>query len=519
MPDESTESTTRIVVGPNDAVPAILSRLRSGRSAAATITIPASSSLFLTASEFRALKATAEQSRRILTIETDDRLRKQLAEMFGLPVVELTNEPRPIPDKTSVVNLETGHGVLESSDEQSPTADRAPRVRRRASARSSGGLSRSKLGAIAGAVVAVLVVIGLVASYLLQTATIEITAKRTTVATDVTFAVVQPGAQAPAGAAFTIQATQATLDVPFSASADTTGRARTSGATATGKVELRNTTASDVTIAAGTNFTSFDGVEYFFPNAVKVPALDPKTKTPGNATASISASAGGKNGNKDVGLLTGKLETGVYYSNRDNPIQGGSDSAPQGVAQADLDNLIAQANQKIPELAASMTTADGSSVVPGTVKPGQLTYSFDHKVGDQASELKIDAKMTVTALAYAASGFQTEAANAAQSVLAGKTPNGYELVPGSFSFGEPKPRNGQASTGLYTMTVKADARAVISDARAKEIVNAVAGKSPSDAVAFLETLPEVQSASVSSSPGFLPKRIPGEAGRITVTSK
>jgi len=70
------DPTIRIVVGPNDAVPEILSRLRAGRAASAIVTIPAASSLFLTASEFRALKATAEQARRILTIETDDRLRK-----------------------------------------------------------------------------------------------------------------------------------------------------------------------------------------------------------------------------------------------------------------------------------------------------------------------------------------------------------------------------------------------------------------------------------------------------------
>ena len=512
MSDESNESTTRIVVGPHDAVPAILSRLRAGRAASATITIPASSSLFLTASEFRALKATAEQSRRILTVETDDRLRKQLAEMFGLPVVDLTEAPRPAPEKTTAVNLETGRGVLESADEVDPEAKPAPRVGRRPSSKRS--LDHKKLGGIIGGIGALCVVAALVLSYLLQTATITITAKRAPVTANLNFAIVQSGANTPAGAAFTLNATPLTLNVPFTSKAATTGRARTPGATANGKVELRNTSSSDITIAAGTSFTSFDGVEYFFPDAVTVPAMDKKTKVPGQATAQVSASAGGKSGNKDVGLLTGKLDSGVFYSNRDNAIQGGSDSAAQGVSQADIDGLVAQANQKIPELAASQDAGNGLSVLPGSIKAGQLNYTVDHKVGDEAKELTINASMTVTALGYSTSELKTEATKAAQNALAGQVPSGYQLVPDSVAIGTPAPANGQ-----YAVSVKADARATISDARAKEIAKAVAGKSVSDAKAYLGTLPEVQRVDISSSPGFLPERIPGNASKITVTAK
>src|SRR5215216_867209 len=79
----------KIVVGANDSVPDVLTRLRTATGGPATIAIPVASSLFLTASEFRALKATTDQSRITLTVETDDRLRKQLATMFKIPVIEL----------------------------------------------------------------------------------------------------------------------------------------------------------------------------------------------------------------------------------------------------------------------------------------------------------------------------------------------------------------------------------------------------------------------------------------------
>jgi hypothetical protein len=519
LPAELNDPTMRIVVGPHDAVPEILSRLRSGRSASAIVTIPAASSLFLTASEFRALKATAEQARRSLTIETDDRLRKQLAEMFALPVVELSDKPPPVPDKTSVVNLETGRGVLESSDEPESGDESSPKPVRRRPPKPGRTWGSGKTAAIAGGVVAALIVVALVISYLLQTATVEITTKRTPVTADVVFAVVDQGAAAPAGSAFTVQGLQTTFDVPFTTSIPTTGKARTNGATAAGTLELRNTSDKDIAIPAGTTFTSFDGVSYFFTADVTVPAFNKTTKTPGQAEGKISASAGGANGNKDAGMLTGKLDSGVYYSNRGNIVQGGNDNAKQGVAQADIDNLVNQAKTQIPDLAKTMKIGNGMAVLPGSIKPGDFTYTTDHKVGDEASELTITAKMSVTALAYSGADFQKQAASAVQPALNANVPGGYQLVPDTLSFADPVQLNDQGSSAQFKVTATEQARALIDSARAKQIAGMIAGKSVGDASDFLGTLPEVDSVKISSSPGFLPKRIPGSAGRITVKTK
>src|SRR3954452_9901430 len=88
-PSRRQPTIPRIVVGSTDSIPDVLTRLRAASGGPATIAIPASASLFLTASEFRALKAGADQARVALTVETDDRLRRQLANMFQIPVVDL----------------------------------------------------------------------------------------------------------------------------------------------------------------------------------------------------------------------------------------------------------------------------------------------------------------------------------------------------------------------------------------------------------------------------------------------
>ena len=197
-------------------------------------------------------------------------------------------------------------------------------------------------------------------------------------------------------------------------------------------------------------------------------------------------------------------------------MQGGSDSGKQGVAQADIDNLINQAKTQIPELAKSMKIGNGMAVLPGSIKTGDLSYTTDHKVGDEAGSVAISAKMTVTALAYSSGDFQTQAATAVQPALAAKVPGGYELIPTTLTFADPVQLNDQGSTAQFKATATEQARATIDAARAKQIANMVAGKSVGDATAFLGTLPEVASVKISSSPGFLPKRIPGSAGRITV---
>jgi hypothetical protein len=90
----------RILAGEGDGLPEVLQALRSTGGDQATVVIPPESGLFLTASEFRALKSTAEQVGVTVTVETDDRLRRQLAQMF-------TVEWQPLPFVAAVPRTPT----------------------------------------------------------------------------------------------------------------------------------------------------------------------------------------------------------------------------------------------------------------------------------------------------------------------------------------------------------------------------------------------------------------------------
>src|SRR5262245_51995817 len=69
-----TDQKTRVAVGLGDGLPEVLNRLRKAAGSSVSLEIPDASSLFLTASEFRALQAAAEHDRIALSVTTDDPL-------------------------------------------------------------------------------------------------------------------------------------------------------------------------------------------------------------------------------------------------------------------------------------------------------------------------------------------------------------------------------------------------------------------------------------------------------------
>jgi hypothetical protein len=103
----SQRTTGRIDVGPDDALPDLLLRVKATRGDEVVIGIPDTSSVLITASEFRTLKSTAEQVRVSVRLETNDKLRAQLASMFGFPGLAIAvgpgHDPRRRPDYVEAV--------------------------------------------------------------------------------------------------------------------------------------------------------------------------------------------------------------------------------------------------------------------------------------------------------------------------------------------------------------------------------------------------------------------------------
>jgi hypothetical protein len=86
-------------IDPHDSLPDVLDRIRGAAGQAVTLEIPDHSPIFLTATEFRTLREVADRASVRLSLVTEDRLRLQLASMFGLA----EREERPKPRETSTL--------------------------------------------------------------------------------------------------------------------------------------------------------------------------------------------------------------------------------------------------------------------------------------------------------------------------------------------------------------------------------------------------------------------------------
>ena len=87
--------TRSISVAPGQSMGEVLSALKIAAGDDLVIEIPADASVLLTANEFRALSIAAERDEVEVSIYTDDPLRRQLAALFGVPLVNEIPQPMP----------------------------------------------------------------------------------------------------------------------------------------------------------------------------------------------------------------------------------------------------------------------------------------------------------------------------------------------------------------------------------------------------------------------------------------
>lgn len=588
----------------HDALPDVIARLRQTEgSGPVRFSIPAGSSLFLTATEFCVLKD-ALQGRSVVVI-TDDPLRRQLAGMFGLagptgalpatPIGEGTRaavinpgQPQPpphsggsraaVPGALSTTDGGRNNQDVEMSGDQTPrrlispfaiirsrfqrgpahqaappapgseeeTAegrgfpaaeaappaasgwsvagisprlllDRLPASLRwhppaRRGTRPSARMVASVLGAIL--IAATLAVAA--AILLLPRATVAVTLKQQPVRGELVYAILPEGAEPGQGVDLTINGQPVEQEISYEATIQTTGTRSEPDAAASGTVRLSNPNTEEITIEAGSTVTSDEGIAYAFIEEVVVPPAVPDQDRFGAAAATVEAAEGGTVTNLDTGELSGQLESGVYYSNRDGPISGGTDKTVPIVAAEDLATLREQAEAELPavaegELAASLS--QGTELVPGSLKPGELETSFDRGEGEDARTVTIRATAPVTALTYQPAGAVKEATARLRDELASQAPSGYALDPASLLVSEPTPVT-EADELRFRITAEGRTLAAFPDTERTRLARALAGKAPADAEKILRDQPGIDRFRITYAPDWLPDRMPSSAGRI-----
>lgn len=247
-----------------------------------------------------------------------------------------------------------------------------------------------------------------------------------------------------------------------------------------------------------------------------VPAMDPATGEPGAATGMVRAAEPGSGGNVGTGELGGRLPNGVYYSNRMEPTEGGTDKEFPVVAQEDLDALSAAATDEADELAAEMIDEDDE---PGDIVVSALTVTsqhdtFDHEAGDDAEMVSLRSELVVDATYFDQDIAAQEYMPALTKQLAAAAPEGFWVDPERITFTEPVEVDEQEGVTRLEVTASVDAQARLSDAERQALAAELAGATAEEAAAILEGREEVASFTIEYQPAWLPEAMPNTAGRI-----
>lgn len=370
-----------------------------------------------------------------------------------------------------------------------------------------------------GVVVIAVVLVG--AFLFVPHATIRLELARQPLATSLVLAASGTG-DVPADADLIAQTTPRTVDLTIERSVPTTGTRTEPDATAAGTVLLSNPNPEEVTIEAGTVVLTEAGTEFAFVDAVTVPPGDSANGQYGSARATVRAKEAGAAANTGVGELGGRLDSGVYFSNREAEIDGGSDKTIQVVAPEDLETARAAAEATITDGttdAYAGSLPDGVIAIPASAQLGDGTETFSHQPGEDATELSVTLMRTVTVLTIDRAAMLDPARTIASERLIASVPAGYELDPDTIELSDPVLIDDAAADDRYRIDATANARAVLSEEEQAALVSELAGDDPEAAEEVLSDIPDVVDSRIDYSPGWLPKRIPANPGRIEIVAE
>lgn len=542
----------RITLGPADTLADLLPRIREHRGRPVFLTVPASAPLFLTASEFRALRETVRSHGVNLTLISDDPQRRDFADLFHL--ASASEEPEGWPTGEAAPGL--------PSPEIADPALGPPRPRRPLGSTVSGAWGSSWPGAGEAAkswpqrtgeplpdttfplvvvqpepepepakkrrkwpwvtaLILLLVAALAGAGIVVPKATVTIAGARTPITTSVVFGVVAPGAFNPSfnGAAFTVQGSRTQTTVTVSATVPATGKSPVPGDPAKGAIAFANPTNAPVTIPAGTQIVGDQEIAFTLDADISVPAV--ANGASGTASGAITAVVGGSAGNLAQGALSGKLDSGVYFNNRDAALAGGTDLEAPVVTDADIAAATEQLEALLPEQAAqALTNASGKpvGVVPNSVRPSALNPTSDVPAGTQAGQVTVSATTSATLLTYDPEAARTQIIERAVELANAAAPGSYDRD--SIQIGTPVPSTGDATGGQVEVPVTIDRLIDLDQAAIDKLRDDIVTKSTGEAGKTISGVEGVESYSIEIEPDWWPgDRLPVLADRIKVVVK
>ncbi len=300
-----------------------------------------------------------------------------------------------------------------------------------------------------------------------------------------------------------------TKQVSGDTSSTTTGT-KTVGDRAKGKVQIRNGTSVAVKLTTSTVLLSSGNLKFSPTQSASISAATSPT-SPGTAIVEVVAVDIGSEYNlaKDETFKLGNYPKSEVDAISDIAFSGGSSREIQAVSTTDRDNVEEKLTQTLSEEGKQSLTdslADNELVIAEAVTVEATEKNFNHKVGDEASELKLTMKAEVSAPVVS----KDELNKLARTALEPEVSQGFVLrddqIKNEFKLIDDK-------GGILEVELNSTAN-LLPSLNPDEIAQKIKGKSPRDAQEYLSTIAGFSRAAIKLKP-----QLPGRLGSLPKLSK
>ncbi|MFI5199671.1 MAG: hypothetical protein ACHQXL_04800, partial [Candidatus Limnocylindrales bacterium] len=385
-----------------------------------------------------------------------------------------------------------------------------------AATRPAGRASRSAIPLVATglAVVAILVVLGLVGAFVLPSSTITITPKVEQVGPLQLTVRADPTATSPDPVAGVVPAIQLSKDFASVSTFNATGK-KTSTTPATGSVTFTSVnTVGSVTFTAGSVVSTTDGLQFALTDDLTLPRAKFGHQAP-SGSVGVKAVKGGTAGNVAAGTINQvPSDKPSYLYSVTNPAAttGGTTTSTVIVQKADTDAAVASLTKAVKQQYAAWLLAPDALPPGSTAFPKTGTLSAASADTDPATLIGVaepNFELTMTATGNVTAVDESTVTALAESRIQAEVPAQYSLVPGSEK-AVIGPAQADGQVAVFPVTATASQVRHLDPDTLRQMVQ---GKSVDEARAILAEFGTVQ---IETWPGFV-NSIPSLGWRLTLT--
>jgi hypothetical protein len=284
----------------------------------------------------------------------------------------------------------------------------------------------------------------------------------------------------------------------------TTGT-KTVGEKAKGTVEIRNGTAESIRIPAGTTILTATNFEFSLDSAASVSAAQ-STTSPGTVNVDVTAADIGAEHNlaKDESFKVGNYLKADLEAVATADFSGGSSRDIAAVLADDQESLEEDLTEELLDKAEQelkVSIADNEFFIDESLVATVSARDFSNKVGDEASNLKLDLTLEASGLVIE----RVKLDDLVKEILKDKVPSGFILredqIVVTFDLED-------SEGGIFEFLATIDVN-LLPEVKPDEIAKKIVGRYPPLAQDFLTTIPGFTRAEIDLKP-----KLPGRLGTL-----